>query len=137
MSEKLRVLIVEDSEDDAELLLRELRSGDFDLISERVETCEAMADALKRQTWDVIISDYSLPGFNGLQALKPLRSSAFDIPCIIVSGKIGEDTAVQLMKAGANDYLLKVPQGNYLTALPPVNGMVNHRLPRSKDPASM
>ena len=107
MSEKLRVLIVEDSEDDAELLLRELRSGDFELISERVETCEAMADALKRQTWDVIISDYSLPGFNGLQALKLLRSSAFDIPCIIVSGKIGEDTAVQLMKAGANDYVMK------------------------------
>jgi PAS domain S-box-containing protein/putative nucleotidyltransferase with HDIG domain len=107
MSKKLRVLIVEDSEDDAELVLRELRSGGYEPLSERIDTHTAMADALKKKTWDVIITDYSMPHFNGLQALKLLRSSALDIPCIIVSGKIGEDTAVQLMKAGANDYVMK------------------------------
>jgi len=107
MNKKLRVLIVEDSEDDAELLLRELRSGGYEPLSERVDTHKAMADALKKKTWDIIITDYSLPHFNGFQALKLLRSSALDIPCIVVSGKIGEDTAVQLMKAGANDYVMK------------------------------
>jgi sigma-B regulation protein RsbU (phosphoserine phosphatase) len=107
MSKKLRVLIVEDSEDDAELLLSALRSGGYEPLSERVVTHKAMADALKKKTWDVITCDYSMPHFNGLQALKLLRSSALDIPCIIVSGKIGEDTAVQLMKAGANDYVMK------------------------------
>jgi len=107
MTKKLRVLIVEDSEDDAELVLRELRSGGYEPLSERVDTHKAMADALKRQMWDVITIDYSMPHFNGLQALKLLRKSALDIPCIIVSGKIGEETAVALMKAGANDYVMK------------------------------
>ena len=107
MSKPLRVLIVEDSEDDAELVLRELRSGGYEPLSERVDTHKAMADALKKKTWDVIICDYSMPHFNGLQALKLLLSSALDIPCIIVSGTIGEDTAVELMKAGANDYVMK------------------------------
>ena len=107
MNKKLHVLIVEDSEDDAELLLSELRSGGFEPLSERVDTRDAMADALNKKTWDVIISDYSMPHFNGLEALKLLGSSGLGIPCIIVSGKIGEDTAVQLMKAGANDYVMK------------------------------
>jgi PAS domain S-box-containing protein/putative nucleotidyltransferase with HDIG domain len=107
MSKKLRVLIAEDSEDDAELLCIELHNGGFEPLSERVETHKAMADALKNKAWDVIITDYSMPHLNGFQALKLLRSIDLDIPCIVVSGKIGEDIAVQLMKAGANDYVMK------------------------------
>ena len=107
MNKKLRVLIVEDSEEDAELVLRELRSGGYEPLSERVDTRGAMADALNKKTWDVVISDYSMPHFNGLEALKLLGSTGLDIPCIIVSGKIGEDTAVELLKAGANDYLMR------------------------------
>jgi len=107
MSKKLRVLIVEDSEDDAELVLNELHNGGYEPQSERVDTHKSMADALKKKAWDVIITDHSMPHFNGFQALELLRSCAIDIPCIVVSGKIGEDIAVQLMKAGANDYVMK------------------------------
>ncbi|MBI2143725.1 response regulator [Candidatus Woesearchaeota archaeon] len=104
---QLKVLIVEDSEDDALLLGRELRQGGFEVVSERVDTAKAMAAALKKQEWDIIISDYIMPNFSGLDALKALRASGIDIPFIIVSGQIGEETAVEAMKAGANDYVMK------------------------------
>jgi len=107
MKNKLRVLIVEDSEDDAELLLRELKSGGYEPLSERVDMPEALSDALKRQSWDVITCDHSMPHFDAFKVLVLLRSSGIDVPCIIVSGKIGEETAVKLMKAGANDYIMK------------------------------
>ncbi len=103
----LRVLIVEDSEDDTLLLVRELKRGGYDPIFERVDTPEAMAAALEIQTWDIVIADYVMPHFSGLNALKLLQKSGLDIPFIIVSGSIGEDTAVAAMKAGANDYLMK------------------------------
>ncbi len=106
MGKPLRVLIVEDSEDDALLLLRELRRG-YEPAYERVDTPEAMRAALAGQTWDVIISDYVMPRFSGLDALKLLQESGIDLPFIIVSGKIGEDIAVEAMKAGANDYIMK------------------------------
>jgi PAS domain S-box-containing protein len=106
MGELIRVLIVEDSEYDAFLILRELKKGEFEIISERVETAEAMSKALQ-QEWDLVISDYVMPQFSGLDALKILKRSGKDIPCIIVSGKIGEDVAVNAMKAGADDYILK------------------------------
>src|SRR4030043_123206 len=102
----LRVLIVEDSEDDTLLLIRKLKRGGFDPTFERVETPEAMEATLEKK-WDIIIADYVMPHFSGLDALKLLKKSGQDIPFIIVSGKIGEDTAVELMKAGANDYLMK------------------------------
>ena len=107
MGTPIRVLIVEDSEDDTLLLVRELKRGGFDPIFERVDTPEAMAAALERQTWDIVIADYVMPHFSGLNALKLLQKSGRDIPFIIVSGSIGEDTAVAAMKAGANDYLMK------------------------------
>jgi two-component system cell cycle sensor histidine kinase/response regulator CckA len=103
----LRVLFVEDCEDDAELLLHELRRGGYEPIFARVETPESLGDALAGQTWDLVIADYSLPQFSGLAALTMVRERRLNLPFLIVSGSIGEDTAVAAMKAGANDYLLK------------------------------
>ena len=107
MNMPLRVLIVEDSEDDLALLLRELVRGGFEPIHERVETTEEMSDALKHKEWDIVIADYVLPKFSGIQALRILKESRLDLPFILVSGMIGEETAVEAMRAGAHDYLLK------------------------------
>ena len=107
MSTALKVLIVEDSPDDAALVLRELRRGGYEPVSERVETAEAMNAALERAEWDVILSDYTMPHFSALQALETLKSKQLDIPFIIISGTIGEETAVLALKAGAQDYLIK------------------------------
>ena len=101
------ILIVEDSEDDALLLLRELRRGGYEPASERVETQEDMKAALSRREWDIVISDYMMPKFSGLTALEVLKESGLDLPFIIVSGNIGEDIAVEAMKAGAHDYIIK------------------------------
>ncbi|MDX2212310.1 MAG: response regulator [Oculatellaceae cyanobacterium bins.114] len=114
MNEPLNVLIVEDSEDDALLVLRELRRGGFDVTWERVITADALLTMLPYRSWDVLISDYRLPGFDAPTALEILKHSQLDIPFIVVSGTIGETLAVELMKAGAHDYLMK---GN-LTRLP-------------------
>lgn len=107
MSIPLRVLIVEDSEDDAALLERELRRGGYKLVSKRVETARAMSAELKRNDYDVIISDYVMPKFSGIEALKAWKDSGLDLPFIVISGKIGEETAVEAMKAGAHDYIMK------------------------------
>ena len=107
MSTALRVLIVEDSPDDAALTLRELRRGGYEPVSERVETAEGMEAALGHAEWDVILCDYTMPHFTALQALEILKSQQLDIPFIIISGTIGEETAVNAMKAGAQDYIIK------------------------------
>ena len=107
MSKPLRVLIVEDSEDDAALLERELRRGGYEPTTKRVETAKAMSAELKRQEWDIVISDYVLPSFSGPEALNLLKEAGLDLPFIVISGKIGEDTAVEAMKAGAHDYIMK------------------------------
>ncbi|MBF2026987.1 MAG: GAF domain-containing protein [Oscillatoriales cyanobacterium C42_A2020_001] len=107
MSETLSVLMVEDSEDDAVLVLRELRQSGFNLTWERVQTAEALQNALSNQSWDVIISDYRLPGFDARSALEIAKQSNLDLPFIVVSGTLGEVAAVTLMKAGAHDYLMK------------------------------
>src|ERR671921_2821901 len=108
MSMPLSVLLVEDSENDALLLVRILRRGGYDLTWERVETASAMEGALLGRSWDLVISDHSMPAFSSLAALELLRSKGFlDLPFIIVSGRIGEDAAVSAMKAGAHDYLMK------------------------------
>jgi signal transduction histidine kinase len=114
MAKPLRVLILEDSEDDAALLLRALRTGGYESDYVRAETASGMAEALGRGDWSIIVSDYSMSGFTALQALNLLRERALDIPLIIVSGTIGEETAVAAMRHGAKDYLMK---GN-LTRLP-------------------
>jgi signal transduction histidine kinase len=104
---QLRVLVAEDSEDDYELLLRALRAGGYEPLSERVMSAEAMADALERGPWDIAFSDWSMPRFTAPDALRVLQESAHDLPFIIVSGTVGEDTAVEALKAGARDFLVK------------------------------
>src|SRR5690348_14453846 len=93
----LRTLVVEDSEDDAQLLIRQLRRGGYHPSATRVETAEEMRRWLDEQTWDLIIADYSLPKFSAIQALSLVREKGLDIPFIILSGTIGEGTAVDAM----------------------------------------
>ena len=107
MSTPIRVLIVEDQEDDAALMLRELRRAQFEPEYERVETEEELTAALEKGGWDIVLSDHGLPRFNSLQALNMLHESGLDLPFIIVSGSIGEDLAVAAMKSGAHDYIMK------------------------------
>lgn len=104
---QLRVLIVEDSRRDFDLIVHELRQAGYDPVVERVETQAEMARCLQEQTWDAILSDHSLPEFDAAHALRLLQSSGLDTPFIIISGMIGEERAVDLMKAGANDYVSK------------------------------
>jgi two-component system cell cycle sensor histidine kinase/response regulator CckA len=106
MKSALRALLVEDSEDDAALLLRELRHS-FDVTHLRVETPEAMTAALDGERWDVVLSDYSMPRFTAPAAFEVLQSKGLDLPFIIVSGTVGEETAVEAMRLGVHDYFLK------------------------------
>ena len=117
MSTPLRVLIIEDSKDDALLLVRSLRRGGYAPTFERIETAAAMSAALDQQTWDVVISDYARPYFSAPAALALLKESGLDLPFIIVSGAIGEETAVEAMKAGAHDYIQK---GNLALLIPAI-----------------
>jgi len=107
LSQPLRVLLIEDSEDDADLLKLALQRGGYDVLCERVHTPEAMRRALQERAWDVVISDYVMPRFNGIEALKLLQAHGVDIPFVVVSGHIGEELAVAAMKAGADDYVMK------------------------------
>lgn len=107
MTKLLRALLVEDSEKDGQLLLRELRQNGYIVEHERVETREAMALALSDKTWDVILCDYSLPRFNAMNALAMVKESGLQIPFLVVSGTIDEETAVTLLQAGADDFLVK------------------------------
>ena len=117
MSQPLKILVVEDSEDDTILLLRELRRGDYEPAFERVDTPGAMRAALDRQPWDVVVADFSMPRFNALAALEVLKEKGLDVPFIIVSGTIGEELAVQAMRNGAQDYIMK---GNLTRLVPAV-----------------
>jgi len=107
MPDSLRVLIVEDSPEDAFLLVRELSGGGFEVTSERVASVAAMQTALEASTWDLLISDYSIPGFGGPAALELYHQKHLDIPFIIVSGVMGEALAVEMLKAGAHNYVMK------------------------------
>lgn len=107
MNTLLHVLLVEDSEDDAFLLLRELKKGGYDVEHERVETEARMRKALKDKRWDIIIADYNLPRFSAPAALKLIHELDVDLPFIVLSGAIGEETAVEAMRAGAHDYIMK------------------------------
>ncbi len=107
MSKSLRVLIVEDSEDDTLFLIRELKRGGFAPDFQRVDNLTTLSAALDQGAWDAVISDHTLPGFGSLHALNLVRQRGLDVPFIVVSGTIGEDAAVKAMKAGANDYVMK------------------------------
>jgi signal transduction histidine kinase len=117
MDRSLRVLIVEDSEPDTRLLVRELCRGGYTLTVERVQTADDMRAALTGQSWDIVIADYVMPSFSGLAALSVLKKSGLDIPFIIVSGTIGEETAVEAMRSGAQDFMIK---GNLARLLPAI-----------------
>ncbi|HEC19427.1 MAG TPA: EAL domain-containing protein [Gammaproteobacteria bacterium] len=105
--EPLRVLLIEDSEDDAELTLRQLKKGGYEPIAKRVDTPESMRAALEMREWDIILSDYTMPEFSGPAALALLHSTGLDVPFIVISGAMGEESAVALMRAGAHDYIMK------------------------------
>src|SRR5712692_8376534 len=117
MGGELRVLIVEDSEDDALLLVDELERGGYQVAYQRVDTAEAMRRALHDECWDLVISDYSMPRLNALAALTLHKDAGLDLPFIIVSGTIGEETAVAMMKAGAHDYIMKSNLTRFLPAV--------------------
>jgi PAS domain S-box-containing protein len=110
-------VVIEDSDDDTALLLRELRRGGYDLTWVRVETAEGLRAALAREPWDVVLSDYSLPQFNAPAALEIVREGGYDLPFIIISGTIDETNAVTALKAGAHDFLTKGRLSRLLPAL--------------------
>jgi signal transduction histidine kinase len=110
----IRVLFVEDTSEDVELALRSLASQGFAVVHRVVETEEGLLDALAEPPWDVIIADYAMPQFNGLRALRMVQEAGLDVPFLLVSGTVGEEVAVEAMRAGAQDYVLK----ERLTRLP-------------------
>ena len=113
----LRALIVEDSEDDTLLLVKQLREGGFVPEYTRVETPETMRQHLEQGAWDIVFADFTMPRFDAFDALNLLHASGLDLPFIIVSGTIGEDRAVQAMKAGAHDYIMKSNTARLLPAV--------------------
>lgn len=117
MSKNLRVLIIEDSDDDALLTIRVLKKAGYDPEYMRVETAQAMSEALRDKSWDIILCDYKMPAFSGINAINLLAEGNIDVPLIIVSGAIGEETAVECMKAGAHDYVMK---GNLSRLVPAI-----------------
>ena len=117
IDKSLAVLIIEDSQDDAELIVRLFEKEGYDIAFEQVETAAQMRAALERRTWDIVISDHSLPRFSSLAALSLLKETGLDIPFFAVSGTMSEETAVTMMKTGAHDYLNK---GNLTRLIPAV-----------------
>jgi PAS domain S-box-containing protein len=117
MGKPMRVLLVEDSEDDALIIIRALTKGGYEPIWERVETAEAMRKVLKERSWDIILCDYALPQFDGRRAIAVWQDMDTDLPLIILSGAIGEETAVECMRAGAYDYIMK---GNLSRLVPAI-----------------
>ena len=107
MSKPLRVLLIEDSDDDGALLIRELRRAGFTPAYRRLETAADLTSALAEQAWDVVLCDYTLPTLDAPTALRLVHASGIDVPFIIVSGTIGEERAVESMRAGAHDFVLK------------------------------
>jgi PAS domain S-box-containing protein len=107
MPKPLNVLMIEDSEDDALLLTRALKKNDYEPKVERVQTAREMSRALENATWDIILCDYHMPSFSGLEAIDLLKKTGLDIPLIIVSGAIGEETALECIHRGASDYIMK------------------------------
>lgn len=107
MNIPIRILIIEDSESDTQLLLRYLTGAGYKPAYKRIETADSMREALKNELWDIILSDYNMPKFDAPRALDVLKESALDIPFIVISGGIGEDKAVDMMKYGCQDYIMK------------------------------
>ena len=117
MENVLRVLIVEDAQEDAQLIARELEHGGYHVRYRRVDSAQTMCAALDCSPWDVVVSDYLLPGFSGLEALGILKQRGLDKPFIMISGRVGEEAAAEAMRAGADDFLLK---GNLSRLVPAI-----------------
>ena len=117
MGTPLRVLFVEDSDDDTQLIIREIRRSGYDVEWERIDTQPAMQAALTRQAWDLVLSDHTMPEFSSVEALSALKNSGQDLPFIVISGSIGEDAAISALKAGAHDFLIK---GNWARLIPAI-----------------
>lgn len=133
----LRVLIIEDSEDDAQLVLREIRWMGYGLEYRRIETSDDLRAALAAETWDLILCDYSLPHLNAPQALEIVKSAGQDLPFIIISGTIGEESAINALKAGAHDFIIK---GKYARLGPAIEreiGEANVRRERRQAEATL
>ncbi len=113
----LRLLIIEDSGDDAQLMVRTIQRGGYDVQFERVETEAALHTALEREQWDLVLCDYTLPRLNAIRALELVKASGQDLPFIIISGSIGEEMAIAALRGGAHDFMLK---GNLARLLPAV-----------------
>src|SRR5712671_7365807 len=132
MSTPLRVLIVEDSEDDMALVVRELRRGGYEPTFERVHTPAGMTAALGKNQWDVVICDYSMPHFSGTDALRLLRTKGSEAPCIVLSGTISEETAIAVLKQGAQDYVMKDNLKRLLPAIQRELGEAEERRERKR-----
>lgn len=136
MSDLLRVLIVEDSVNDTFFMVRELQRGGFNVEFERVETAASMQAALADQTWDLIISDYAMPQFGGAAALALFRRLDLDIPFVVVSGAMGEEFAVEMLKAGASNYVMKDRLNRLVPAVRHELQAVQHRRIRHQTDAA-
>ncbi|BCS88063.1 sensor histidine kinase [Pseudodesulfovibrio sediminis] len=113
----IRLLIIEDSEDDALLTLRQLRKGGYDPVYRIVETPAALENALLEETWDIVLSDFHMPSFDGREALRIVRERGLDVPFVIISGVLVEEDAVEILKSGASDYVRK---GNWSRLIPAI-----------------
>jgi signal transduction histidine kinase len=130
MQKSLNTLIVEDSERDAALLVRELRRGGYELSYDRVDNESAMVSAINQRSWDIVLLDYSMPRFNATAALAVIAKSQIDVPCIVVTGAVGEETAVEVMRAGAQDLILKQNMKRLLPAVARELDAARHRRER-------
>lgn len=136
MPEKIRVLVVEDSVDDTFFIVRELQRGGFHVDFERVETAAAMQQALEHGKWDLVVSDYSMPQFDGAASLKMYLQARTDAPFIMVSGALGEERIVEMMKAGAHDCILKNNLGRLVPSVQrELQGAQDRRIRRQTEEA--
>src|SRR3569833_1044204 len=106
MAKILQILSVEDSPDDAGLVARHIEHAGYKVHWERVDTAAALKASLDQEPWDIVLSDHSMPGFSGTEALTIVRASGHDLPFIFVSGRIGESVAAEAMRSGAHDYIM-------------------------------
>jgi len=125
----LRVLVIEDSEDDALICVRELEKGGYEVSHKRVDNYDAMEHTLDEQPWDIVLADYSMPKFSGAAALKLLQNKGIDIPFILVSGLAGEDAVITAMKEGAHDY---IPKNSLVRLVPAVKREMEEMIVRRR-----
>jgi CheY-like chemotaxis protein len=133
----LRILIAEDSPDDAAMLLRALHAGGYLPQHRVVNTGPDMLAALESQDWDLVISDHNMPGFGAMEALKIVRQRDIDIPFIVFSGSIGEEAAVTLLKAGAQDFVIKDKMARLLPAVERELREARYRMDRRRAHATL